>query len=164
MGLRLPKQKVVIIPPPIYKRVLAFLLDIILINIVLYAPFRPIITKLAPVTTFAEYTEFLSSGGSSMETLSVITVIMAFIALLYFVIFEYTMSQTPGKIVFNMTIISTSKEKNIFRYLLRSLFIIPIFPIFLLWFIEPFYMVFNPENQRLLEKWSKTRVVQYIPY
>jgi uncharacterized RDD family membrane protein YckC len=44
--------------------------------------------------------------------------------------------------------------------LLRNLFLLPFFPFYLLWLIEPLFYVF--QGERLLEYWSKTETVEYL--
>ena len=52
------------------------------------------------------------------------------------------------------------KQMSFWQTLLRSIYLIPVFPFVLLLLIDPVYMFFNPENQRLSERMSKTRVVE----
>lgn len=160
-GLNLPKEKTFTGPALIWKRILAFLADMLIINLVLFFPFKKLIQKSLP--DFASYSEaygFFVSNPGHAKTLTVVAVIMSIFAVLYFALLEYKTKQTPGKAFFNISIATDAKELRLWQCLLRSLFLIPAFPFFLLWAIDPTFMLFTKSNQRLSEILSKTRTVE----
>lgn len=159
-GLNLPKEQAFEGPALVWKRLLAFITDLLIINLVLFFPFKRIIQKSIP--SFASYSEaysFLTTHQSYTNNLTIVSIIMSLFAILYFALIEYKIQQTPGKILFNISIVSDTKKLSFWQFVVRSLFIIPIFPFFLLWIIDPLFMFFTKTNQRLSEILSKTKTV-----
>lgn len=160
-GLNLPRERAFIAPASILKRLLAFLADSLIINLVLFFPFRRIIQKLVPhFSSYSEAYSFLSSNQSYTSILTTVSLVMSLFAILYFALIEYRIQQTPGKMIFNIFIVNESKKPGFWQFLARSLFIIPVFPFFLLWVIDPLFMFLTKTNQRLSEILSKTKTVQ----
>ena len=163
-GLNLPKERTFTGPALAWKRILALLADLLIINLVIFFPFKKIIEKSIPAfTSYSEAYNFLIANQSYVKTLTIVSFIMALFALLYFALIEYKIQQTPGKILFNIFIKSDAKKLSFWQCIIRSLFLIPVFPFFLLWVIDPLFMFFTKTNQRLSEIISKTRTIeQYI--
>ena len=157
-GLRLPKERTFVGPALVWKRLLAFAADLLIINLVLFFPFKRIIQRAVP--EFGSYSEaysFISSNQGYTTTLTMISLVMALFAVLYFAILEMRIGQTPGKMLFNIFVASDVKKASFFQFFVRSMFIIPVFPFFLLWVIDPLFMIFTKTNQRLSEVLSKTK-------
>lgn len=163
-GLKLPKERTFTGPALVWKRLLAFLADLLIINLILFFPFKRIIQKSIPeFTSYSEAYRFLSSNQTYTATLTIVSLIMSLFAILYFALLEYKIQQTPGKILFNISIVSEIKKLNFWQCTVRSLFLIPVFPFFLLWIIDPLFLFFTKTNQRLSEILSKTKTIeQYI--
>lgn len=144
----------------VLKRIIAFIIDFLIINFIILFPFKRIFNTIIPETeSFSETLNFLDNA----EYTTFITVIMllaAVLAILYFMILEKKLSQTPGKMLFNLYVKSQTKDLNYWRLFVRGMFLIPVFPFVLLWVIDPIVMLFTKENQRLLEILSKTKVVE----
>ena len=160
-GLNLPKQRTFIGPALFWKRSLAFLADLLLINLVIFFPFRRIIQKLLPApTSYSETYNYLISNATYTKTLTLVSITMSLLAILYFALMEYKLQQTPGKMLFNISVVSDIKKLSFWQCLVRSLLIIPIFPFILLWVIDPLFIIFTKTNQRLSEILSKTKTVE----
>ena len=160
-GLNLPKQRTFTGPAMIWRRILAFVADIALINLVVLFPFKKVVRGAIP--EFSSYTEaynFLVNNPSYTKDLTILYLAISFIVLLYFVILEYKIQQTPGKMILRISIVSETKKMSFWQALLRSLFIIPLFPFVLLWVIDPLFMIFTKTNQRLSEILSKTKTTE----
>jgi len=160
-GLRLPKERTFTGPALVWKRLLAFVADLLIINLVIFFPFKRIIQRAIP--EFGSYSEaysFLSSNQSYTTTLTVVSLVMSVFAILYFVLLEQKIGQTPGKMLFNISVVSDVKKIRCWQFIVRSLFIIPIFPFVLLWVIDPLFMFFTKTSQRLSEILSKTKTVE----
>ncbi len=160
-GLKLPKEGTFTGPALVWKRLLAFLADLLIINLVLFFPFKRILQKAIP--EFGDYSEaynYLAANQGYTATLTVVSFVMALLALTYFASMEYKIRQTPGKILFNIRVMSDVKEGAIWQFVVRNMFIIPIFPFVLLWIIDPLFLFFTKTNQRLSEILSKTKTVQ----
>jgi len=160
-GLNLPKERAFTGPASVLKRLLGFVADLLIVNLVIFFPFRRIIQKSIPeFETYSEAYSFLASNQLYVKTLTIVSLVMALLAILYFALLEYKIQQTPGKMLFNISVISDTKKLAFWQCVVRSLFIIPIFPFFLLWVIDPLFMIFTKTNQRLSEILSKTKTVE----
>lgn len=160
-GLNLPKERSFTGPALVWKRLLAFIADFLIINLIIFFPFKRILQKSIP--EFGSYSEaytYLASNQAYTTTLRIIFIIMSLFAILYFVLLERKIGQTPGKMLFNIYVTSDTKKAGFWQYTLRSLFILPVFPFVLLWIIDPIFMIFTKTNQRLSEILSKTKTVQ----
>jgi len=160
-GLNLPKEKTFTGPALIWKRALAFLADLLIINLIIFFPFKKIIGNIIP--EFASYSEaynFLANNQAYITALTLISIVMSLLALLYFALLEFKTQQTPGKMLFNISIISDTKKLAFWQCIVNNLFIIPLFPFVLLWVIDPLFLIFTKSNQRLSEIISKIKTVQ----
>lgn len=143
-------------PASILKRVLAFLLDLLIINWVIASSFRNIILE----------GYFLSGSKVLLPQIVISLYFICFMMFLYFVIFEKVFSQTPGKMIFGLYVMSTkivdkSLEKpTLLEIVLRNLHTLVLFPFTLLLLIDPINIFLNLNRQRLLEKLSNTIVIE----
>lgn len=148
-------------PALIWKRGLAFLADILIVNLVIFFPFKSLLERSIPeFSTYSEAYNFLINNQSYVKTLTIISFVMSLFAILYFAMIEYRIQQTPGKILFNISVVSQTKRLLFWQCLVRGVFLIPFFPFFLLWIIDPLFMFFTKRNQRLSEIVSRTKTVQ----
>lgn len=132
---------------PFWKRVLAFIVDFIIMYIVILYPFEKLFSKF-DVNSFV--------GVYSNK----ITIALMFILVLnyiYWVAFEWNIGQTPGKILFNLYV--AGREKVKFEQILIRNLSKPFVFIFL---FDVIYMFFKKENQRFFEKMSNTFVIERI--
>ena len=166
MKLKLPKQKTFTGPALVWKRVLAFFIDLLIINFIILFPFRRLFQKIIPASlSFKETFKFVNT--SELNSLIIITSIFAAILMImYFAILEGKLKQSVGKILTNIYVVSETKEKKLklWQLLVRNLFLIPLFPFILLWIIDPVFMFFTKDNKRLSEILSKTKVIEKYQY
>jgi uncharacterized RDD family membrane protein YckC len=136
------------------RRMLAFIIDLLLINIIVFAPFRGVLLKVIPSSSF-----IFSIDDPSLYIIQSIINIIMMLSFFYFVLLEFTIGQTVGKILLNLKVIGTDKKISFFQCMLRSLFLFPLFPM-LIFMIDIIYMFFfSKTKQRLSEHLSKTMVV-----
>ncbi len=169
------KQKPHYLSANMLKRFLAFLADLLIINLFLFIPFRALLVKMVALPTdslssfMASYT-YLMSNPETLDRLSIVVSAMLFMMLLYFVLMERFTNQTLGKKLFGLYIITVddavAKQKvmsriGLFKALVRNMLFIPLFPFSFLFIIDPIYMLFNPSKQRLSEVLSRTVVVEH---
>jgi uncharacterized RDD family membrane protein YckC len=141
-----------------WRRALAFLIDIVIINIIIASPFRNILYKQFGNLSVAEAFNIGSTAVSS--TLYWMMFILSVLALLYFTFFEYYLGQTPGNMLTKIRIISLKdgdKKVGLWRAAVRNCYVFPFFPFYIFWIIEPIYLAFYRE--RFLEKITFTRTV-----
>ena len=143
----------------VLKRLGAFIVDLIIINIIILFPFRGVFESILPAAKFSEAFDFLRSPESSM-ILEIILIAVGILTMLYFMLLEKKIAQTPGKMLFSLFVRSQGKDLKNWQLFVRSMFLIPLFPFVLLWLIDPIAMLFTKENQRLSEILSRTKVVE----
>jgi len=144
----------------IWKRIFAFLIDIIIIEFIVNLSFNDLIKKQLNINgNFLEIYQTLSGNYQQFTSLFLfISIITAIIALIYFTIFELKMQQTLGKMIFNLKVKSVKGKLNLKQVLIRNtpkvLFFID--GLFLVLLIDLFYLIFKKE--RLFDKWARTTV------
>ena len=155
------KGKTFLAQASVLKRLIAFLIDLFIINLIILFPFRRVFEKILPDSgSFSKTVDFLSNNSAYSTSITVIILTIAFLSILYFMIFEKRLQQSPGKMLFNLYVKSQTKDLKYWQLFVRSMFLIPLFPFVLLWFIDPIVMFFNKDGQRLSEILSKTKVVE----
>lgn len=157
----LPVKKTFLSQASVFKRLIAFLVDILIINLIVLFPFRRIFDNLVPnKDSFSETFSYLSSNPAANKSITILMFAIAFLTILYFMVLERKLGQTVGKMLFNMYVKGQGKDLKNWQLFVRSIFLIPIFPFVLLWIIDPIVMLFTKENQRLSEILSRTKVVE----
>lgn len=163
-ALKLPKQKTIEGPASIIKRTLAFIIDILLINIVIMFPFRDFFSSIPTENlSFAEAFTYLNSPEFQSTTI-LLSIFSSILSIMYFMILEGKYRQSVGKILMKLRIKSNTKELTFLQNLGRNMYLIPIFPFIILWIIDPMFILFTKERKRLSEIISKTEVVQNYNY
>lgn len=161
--LNLPKERVFVGPALVWKRVAAFVIDMLLINLIILFPFRGLLEGILPKSySFSEASRLL---GSSDYTgfLTSVSLVISLLMIMYFYLMERKMSQTIGKMLMKVYVTASdngSKDLKAWQLLARNIVFIPLFPFILLWVLDPLFMFFTKTNQRLSEILSKTRVVE----
>ncbi len=158
--LNLPKERTFTGPALVWKRIAAFFIDIVIINVIILLPFRRLFQRILPKEySFSEAYKLLSSEDFT-GYITAISIAMAVLIFLYFYLMEKKMGQTIGKKLMKIYVASDNPASKSWQFLVRNLVFMPIFPIILLWIIDPLFMFFNRSSQRLTEILSKTRVVE----
>lgn len=152
------------IPALLWKRIAAFLIDLLIIDLTLLAPFSGVISRAMPVSDFAALRTALEGQVHISGTLTFALFAMATLAMLYFALCESIIGQTVGKMLFGIRVAGVSSPVSFWRCVLRSLFLLPVFPFITFWLIDPLYMFFTRSSQRLLERWSRTITVESNPF
>ena len=151
-------------PASIWKRLFAFILDFFIIDLVCGYPFRRILESIVPQGSYTEILQFLVANPQLKTTLFFMSVALGFIALLYFAILEYYAGQTIGKILANITVESETKKLAFWQCLVSNLFLIPVFPLFLLWIVDPIWLIYTKGKKRLSDVLAKTKVVEMYTF
>lgn len=144
----------------VLKRLGAFVIDILIINVIILFPFKGILESILPTTNFSEAFDFLRQDAGADTMINVIMLAISALSILYFMLMEKKTAQTPGKMLFNLYVKPQGKDLKNWQLFVRSMFLIPVFPFVLLWLIDPIAMLFTKENQRLSEILSRTKVVE----
>ncbi len=139
------KLKKIVAPVSLWKRVAAYIIDIIIVNLIIVYPFKGFFGNF-------ENNGLLKELGS--EIFMVFLIISA-LTILYWTLLEFFLRQSIGKALLNIYVRSTEKELKFWQCLVRNLSKINT----LLLFIDSLNILFNKEHQRYLEKMSNTEVV-----
>ncbi len=159
--LNLPKERTFIGPALLWKRIAAFFIDLMIINLVVLLPFRSLFQNMMPNDySFSEAYRLLSGSTDYTRFISSVSFVMSILIILYFVMLESKMSQSIGKMLMKIYVVSDNKILKKWQLLTRNIVFIPIFPFVLLWILDPLFMFFTKTNQRLTEVLSKTKVVE----
>lgn len=153
MDLKIPKANV---NASLLKRAIAFIIDFFIIEFIVVAPFGKIVSDYVVDGSFVETLNWMMSNDALFGELYGIIVAITLLSIAYFMVFEYKYGQSIGKMIMKLKVISLTKKNHVWQHLVRSLFLIPLYP---LTFIDLIYVFFNQENQRILEYLSKTKVV-----
>lgn len=143
----------------ILKRIFALILDVLIINLIIVRPFRSLIySVIGGASGFNEMIELFKNNQVVLTNLTSILFVISVISLFYFTIMEWKFSQTIGQMIMGLYIISGEKTIKFWQTFVSNLFIIPFFPFYILWIIDPLYMFFN--GQRFSEKIAGLNIQQ----
>lgn len=143
---------------PLWKRILAYIFDVLLLSVLIFSPLThpfdfDIQSKEHFFQSFASYT----SSFSTQYLL--LAFFLAFLTLLYFCILEFWLGQTVGKMLLGIRVEGLKKkELSLIQTLLRN---IPKLSSILLFF-DTLYLLFSKGGQRYFETLSDTHVVYEV--
>ncbi len=141
---------------PIWRRLLAFGIDVAALDLIVLSPFQKLLEDILPAKDYSAIQLHLTQNPNLTNTLTTVLFFAGIVMLLYFSILDYK-ANTIGKKLMKIKAVSETKELKYWQCLVRSMFVVPVFPFILLWIIDPLYVFFNPGQQRLLERLSKTK-------
>ncbi len=150
--LRLPQPRLHVRRAPISRRVLAFITDLLILDVIVLAPFQQLLARSGQA-----YKALLTTSPLP-PLLMATSAVIGLLALAYFSLFEYVLGQTPGMLLLGISV----EHATLAKAFLRNSYFFPVFPFPLLLLIEPFYLLARKE--RLLELLTRTRTVQKIYY
>ncbi len=153
MDLKLPKKRVLKVDASPLKRIIAFIVDLLLINLVIATPFRKILEPYV-AGSFQQNLDMISNAGTTFYLAFFSIVVLAW---LYLTLTQFYLKQTVGMMLFHLYV---DGRVTFFRCLLRNIFIIPFFPFYLFWIVDPVYYLFK--KLRFLEEMSQTKVIQFL--
>jgi len=147
-------------PALLWKRIAAFLIDLLVLCLFVFIPFRGVFAGSLEEASFLESLKNITSNEEIIKEFIPYYIAMSLLAFLYFFMLENKMRQTIGKKIMNLYVASNGKEMKKWQVFVRNLMFIPVFPFDLLVIIDPLFMLFRSSNQRLSEILSRTRVVE----
>jgi uncharacterized RDD family membrane protein YckC len=137
---------------PAWKRLIAFLIDLTIVNLIVLQPLESLTKKFLPSTQnfISLYSSIASSNVAALSIIAFLTGILTF---LYWVILDYKIQQTPGGIVFHLKTKSLlNKNLKFSQSLIRNITKISL-PLLV---IDSIFILTAPNGQRLFEKLSNT--------
>jgi uncharacterized RDD family membrane protein YckC len=150
----MPKKEV--LPANFWKRLIAFILDLLVIYIIVVMPFGSFFqSMMQPV----DLNEAYKLAAENAESMAYLFFVVGCLALLYFVLMEWKLGQTIGKMLVGIKVVTIDgKAPGFWQCVGRSLFVFPFFPFILLWIIDPVSIYLSPKRQRFCEMLTKTMV------
>ena len=135
-----------------WKRGLAYLIDLLIINFVIVFPFQSLINQNSFDFKSFNLESLFAINSKEMLITSILIVLLS---LAYWSILEYKLEQSVGKILLNLKV-KTKKQLSLTQSIIRNLSK----PFFFILIIDIIYLNFSTTKQRLFEKWSNTWVIQ----
>ncbi|MGM5487833.1 MAG: RDD family protein [Nanobdellota archaeon] len=132
------KRRKPFVSSPLAKRSFAFIIDVLLLDIVVMRPFHILLLKVLPSQSFSGIME-----TAGMPIMYVTIFFWSLFGFAYFVLLEYSIGQTVGKILFDLHVKSLKGQVSLFQAMVRSMFVFPIFPFTLLWIADPLLLAFK---------------------
>ena len=142
-----------------WKRIFAFLIDLIILNVIVIWPFRAVLNSLMPSGSFASMYASIENNPVLVSQINSIYFYIGALAFLYFTISEARLGQSIGKKIIGLYVVSGNREASLWQIMFRNLFLFPVFPLALIWIIDPLMMIFW--KGRLSDVISRTQVVVY---
>lgn len=147
-----------IINASIWKRALAYVIDIIIINIFIIWPFKPLTDIKYEGNNFWEIYNNLKNNQDVLVTLFITGITIAILTILYWAILEYYIQQSLGKWILKIRVRSKLKNLSFWQCFVRNITKLSS----LLLILDSLYLIFMKTNQRYFEKISNTEVVEEI--
>ena len=141
-------------PAILWRRAIAYIADILILGF-LTSPLTKIVNLPQQGSFMETYNYFLSNPVISKEIL-IVGFIIGLITLLYFVILEFYLNQTLGKILMNIYVKSTKEKLILNQIIVRN--IVKVSTVLLI--LDTLYIFIKKTHQRFTEKLSNTEVIQ----
>ncbi len=153
---RLTEREITIKEASPLTRFLAFLIDLLIIDVIVISPFRRNFSVIESIRSASQ----LSSSAFAPEVYSSI-ITASLLIITYFVIFEFFFQQTPGKMLTGLFVeTNKGKELSLTQCILKNIVFFPILPFVIWWFID-IYFIFKTK-QRLTERLLRIRTMEKI--
>ncbi|HII72736.1 TPA: RDD family protein [Candidatus Woesearchaeota archaeon] len=167
--LNLPEKRVFIGNASLWKRVAAFILDILLLDLLVLGFYDSIIASIIDgAGSVKETVKHLQSSDSLSTVIVMLFFLLTLMVLAYFVLQEYMLGQTVGKMLLGLRVVAVGdgqiSDISFFQSLIRSMFIIPTIPFIFLWIVDPVFTFFNKEQQRFSEWLCRTKVIEVYQF
>ncbi len=147
---------------PLWKRALAFIIDLIILEAIILTPLQQIVTHYLfnDATSWSSLLHVAENVQPFQKEIIVLSVIMSFIGFAYFVLLEGLTQQTAGKMILNIRVTSNGHAPNWGQVMGRNITKATTMTSFsLLFLIDVIYLLFK-KDQRLSDKLFNTRVEQ----
>ncbi len=137
----------------VWKRILAYIIDIFIVNSIITRPFNKLMENAIP----KKITSFLSLAENfDWKTLIIISLVSGVITILYWAVLEFKIQQTLGSLLLNIKVKSESKKLQFSQLLLRNITKIS----FVVLLLDSIPVLYSAKKQRYTEKLSKTITVE----
>ncbi len=142
-------------PASFWKRLIAYIIDVAILSVVVSYPFRQIINNIINGKDFISTYDFFINNPEQLTKLILISIIIGVLYLIYWIILEYRLQQTIGKIIMNIQVVSETKSLTLSQVFLRNLTKVST----LLLVIDSLPLIFN-KQKRIFDRLANTMVVE----
>ncbi len=153
-SITLPDEELLPSPAPLLKRSIAFLIDLLVFNFIIYSLFMAVFKHVSGLSEELLTLEYVSLNPSILGAFTGAVGASLVLLLAYFALFEYVFGMTIGKQFLGLKI--TAKNPNISTFIARNIFkslLLPLLPIDLLGY------AFTSDKQRFIDKALGVRVL-----
>lgn len=160
--LKISKLRIKEVPANIWKRLIAFLADLLIINIVIMYPFKKHFKNIIPSTKYGEAVDYVLANPSVANTLTITAVMVSIIVVLYFSLSEFKTGTTLGKYFLKIGVKSLDKKASFWQFFVSNLTFVLFLPFIILWVVDPLHMILSERKQRLMERIAKLETVEEV--
>lgn len=111
------KDEKYVIPASMLKRILAFTIDLFILNIIVAAPFSGLLDKMGLVDMSFSALQNAMNNSSMMSTLNTMFFFITSISIFYFAVLESRFGQSVGMMILNIYAIKIPKQNIAFEVL-----------------------------------------------
>ncbi|MFH1638252.1 MAG: RDD family protein [Candidatus Woesearchaeota archaeon] len=154
-GIKSLRLKERVIPAVMWKRAVAYIIDLLIINFVVLLPFQSLISFGGNMGIIDSFKFFSQNAGIAQRFLLMSLVVMI-ITILYWAVFEYRYGQTVGKLIMKLEVSSMAGKLTFAQCFLRSISKVSTFVLA----IDCIPLILGKGHQRYLERTSATEVVE----
>ncbi|RJQ15876.1 hypothetical protein C4573_07025 [Candidatus Woesearchaeota archaeon] len=147
--LNLPQQRIMEKKAGFFKRLFAFILDLFVLNFIIFLPFQPMFSQYTP--------KAIIMAEALPASFYVMIILMGILSLFYFTLMEVYAKRTIGMMLLN---IYAQGNLTFWTCVIRHMYIVPVFPFSVFLILDPLYYIFK--GDRLTEIWTKTQTVEYV--
>lgn len=142
------------------KRLIAYLIDVIIINLIIIMPFNKNLESLSMYNDdFFAAVNFFMNNPDKILQVTLISITIMILSVAYWTILEFKLRQSIGKMIMNIKVVSKKKNFTIWQCIVRNISK----PVSLVFLFDVLYLLFNrKENQRFFEKISDTTVIEEV--
>ncbi len=146
-------------PAPLIKRIIAFFIDVLIIDIIIVMPFNKYIESITNGQNgFSYFYSLVLKNPEVIFQLAIMSFIIFVLSVAYWSILEFKTRQSIGKMLMNIKVMSKKKGFSFTQCIVRNISK----PITILFLFDVLYMIFKKEKQRYFEKISDTAVVEEV--
>lgn len=147
--LNLPKIRVYSVNASLFKRFLSFLIDILVLDFFVVSSFL----------SLRKYSfDYLKNSAGAINEAMLLLLFVGILVFYYFYYLQKNFYQTIGMRVMKLYVKSDEPTFENWQFIVRNLYLIPLFPFILLWIVDIIYLILY--NKRFSEHVSKTRLVE----
>jgi len=153
--LKIPKARTAEVPARIWKRAVALLIDLLILDVIILFPFEGYFRSLVPSAGLS----YLISNPPTVIVPPYVVIMMSLLSVLYFSISGFKTNTTIGKYIMKIKTRSTEKKSSFWQFFVASL---TFTPVYLLWIIDFVHLVLSKNKQRLLERIARLESVEEV--